>query len=710
MKKVPVHLQLNQNECGLCCCNMILNYHGSRENIFRLREEFETGRDGLNILDLKKVFINRGFNSKIYKANLAGLTNVELPCILFWDYRHFVVLEKISKKSFYIIDPYSGRKKYNSKEFSHHFSDYVLTVSPTNNIIVKKDSKVNPWKPVFKLVKLKKLNILFLVLLTVLSLLSTLFLPFATQKIIDYTVNNKDISDIYNIFSILMLICFLFLIISIFKGLLTVSLNVFINRELISDTFFTLLNIPYKFFSLRSPGDLLYRINSLNAIKELISNSVIPGFINIGLMIIIFIYLYAKSSMIFLVTIFLIFLNLLILFSSRKYLKLLIDDEIAEQSKNQSIITEILNSILFIKISALESDFFKRWKTSFNKALNKFSKRSIVQEVINTLTQTLQIICPCIILIVGVVLYKKEDLSLGEVVAIQSIVTILFSQTSSIFSAYTQTLMTTSYLNRVLDITETYKYTNTSLYEDNKKKIHITGSLSLENVTFSYSNMKEKSIKNVNLHLNIGEKIAIVGKSGSGKSTLAKIIVGLFKIDSGRVLIDNENIENIDQKNLHSQISIVPQDTVLFNKNIIENITVGNEPHDINDIKRAAKIAEIHEEIEKMPMGYFTNISDMGMNLSGGQRQRIAIARAILKMPKILILDEATSSLDQENERLILSNLQDIGCSIIMVSHRLSTVKDAEYIYVMKDGSITEEGNHQSLIQQDGYYKKMYIK
>jgi len=238
--------------------------------------------------------------------------------------------------------------------------------------------------------------------------------------------------------------------------------------------------------------------------------------------------------------------------------------------------------------------------------------------------------------------------------------------------------------------------------------LDITGKIRMENVCFSYTKHSQEVLYNINLNIESGQKVAIVGPSGSGKSTLSKILIGLYTPTKGNIFYDDVSIDSLDKAHLRKQLGIVPQDISLLNKSIFENIKMNKENIDIDDVKKAAKVANINEEIEAMPMNYHTLISDMGTNLSGGQRQRIALARAIISNPKVILLDEATSSLDALNEANVSNYFRYNGCTRIVISHRLSTIIDSDMIYVMMDGRIAEQGNHNSLIAKKGFYYKLY--
>ena len=290
----------------------------------------------------------------------------------------------------------------------------------------------------------------------------------------------------------------------------------------------------------------------------------------------------------------------------------------------------------------------------------------------------------------------------GKLFSIYSLSTILFGKVNSIFNTFVSFYNSKPYLSRVLEIIE----------QDEEKlgyMIHeLEGNIRFEDVTFSYTKDSKVILNSLNLTIKKGEKVAIVGGSGSGKSTLSKLLVGLYEPNCGSIYYDNIDFRILNKKMVRQQIGIVPQDMTLFNKTIKENI-VGDMNIDDSQIMEACKLVNIHDEIKKMPMGYQTLVSEMGMNLSGGQRQRLILARALVKKPKIILLDEATSYLDNLNEKSIMDNLKKRGITTIIIAHRLSTIIDSDKIFVLEDGCILEEGNHKELmLNSKGLYIRQY--
>ena len=312
---------------------------------------------------------------------------------------------------------------------------------------------------------------------------------------------------------------------------------------------------------------------------------------------------------------------------------------------------------------------------------------------------------PIAILLIGVQQCYMGNISLGDVVAFQSLSSMLFSSETSIFCAYSQYVLAATYLNRVNDIwceAEEKSYAQ-------QLELELKGEVTVENLSFSYTKDSQEVLHNISLEISPGERVAFVGKSGSGKSTIGKVISGLYATESGKIYFDGVDMTEIKRSSLCRQIGVVPQDVYLLNRSIRENIILNNDNISDEEIVEVCKSVQIYEEIMSMPMKFQTIVSEMGLNLSGGQRQRIALARALISKPKLVILDEATSALDSVNEKRITEYLRKEGGTQIIIAHRLSTVVDADMIYVMKDGEICEKGTHEQLMSLKNEYYNLYL-
>jgi len=354
---------------------------------------------------------------------------------------------------------------------------------------------------------------------------------------------------------------------------------------------------------------------------------------------------------------------------------------------------------------ALETNFFNLWSNKLDKYLSCFLAQEKRNNLIKFIFSLLQNLSPIIILYLSFSSMIQNLMSLGEVFAIYSLSSNLFLVVNSFSSSLIKYQNCKLLLERLNDITSSHCEKNTN----NLIKHNMNGNIEFKHVYFSYSKGSKCVIEDVNFKIKSGSKIGIVGTSGAGKSTLAKLLVGLYEPVSGDILFDNVNIKHINKKYLRKQMGIIPQDATLFNKSIYDNITVNAEHASLDDVKKVCRLAQISKEIESIPMGYNTPISECGQNLSGGQRQRIVLARALINKPKLLIFDEATSSLDNISEKKISTLLKRSGCTRIIIAHRLSTILDSDIIFVMENGKIISKGTHQELIKKCKLYQKLYF-
>lgn len=705
MKKISLIRQVTETECGLCCCAMILRAYGSRESIKELQDCMDVGRDGLSISAMKQLFDDRGVNAKSYRVeDVEELRKIKQPFIAFVEHKHYVIVEKITNDSVVLIDPADGIRKIEKDEFKVQFSNVIMVTELTDSFkpVVKK--LYNPWKNVFRYIFEKKGLIIQILICMLVSYGLNLLIPTVIEKIVNRTATEVN-SDFLSLFiGVLVGIMGGYFMIANLRILRFVVLNVFLSRKLEADTFKHLLLLPYKFFETRSNGDLLYRLQCTTGVRDLISGQLLEGIVNVGSVITIVGFMFFKSVTLSVFTIIIFSIIIIVILCLQPKMTQAINGEIYEQSKSQAAQIESIYTILPVKISGMEKKIYKKWEKQYEHLLSAYKNRILVSGFFNVITGLLQTFSPIFVLCLGIWLFYRNSITFGEVIAFQSLSGTFFGLGVTLVNAYPRLLIASQTLERVSDIW--YADEDEVNPDGVKKKLY--GEVELKNVSFSYTKKSKSVLQNMTIHINAGEKVAIVGESGSGKSSLSKLLVGLYKPTEGSVLYDGLELEAYDRDCICGQVGIVPQDAVLFNNTIFENIILGNTEYGLEEVKEVAKIACIHDEIESMPMGYQTLVSEMGMNLSGGQRQRILLARALLHKPKILVLDEATSSLDNVNERIISEYLSKMGCTRIIIAHRLSTIVDADRIFVIKDGLLVEQGKHNELMESKGEYYKLY--
>ncbi len=707
MKKVPYVGQLTQTECGLCSCAMILGYYGRHIKVSDLRVKYEIGRDGLKLSELSSILKENGMETHVYKAKFSQLKNDKCPMIAFWENKHFLVIESITEKGVCVVDSAIGRVKMSLAEAEEKFSGFIMTATPTESF-EKIAKPKNVW---FNYTYLLFNNVGLFLKVLALSLLSygfTLLTPIFIQKVIDSVISGKssfvNSASYFKVFGALAGAVLLYCLVVFLTGQKTLDYSRYIDNSINKNLFSRLLQLPSKFFEIRSSGDILFRVQSLGIIRDMFSQKIVKFIMNIGAIAVLLGYIAYLSKVLALFCVGYFILSGFAIIYTRKKILETNQAEIVEMSKLQGTQTEMIYSISDIKMTATEDSVYNKWEKQYQTANDKHYATQKYQNIHTTFINMINTLGPILLFAVGIILYNSGLMSIGSVIAVYSASTTYMSLCVSTFTSIDDFLLSSQYIDRVREITEE----PIEKVPDNPQLADCGNDIELNNVSFSYTNHSPKVIDNVSMKIKSGQKVAIVGPSGSGKTTLGKLILGLYKATGGEVIYDGINSDEIDQKAFRRHIGVVPQDMVLMNKSIKDNIALERDYVTDEMIQEAAEFACIKDEIESMPMKYNTIISDMGTNISGGQKQRIALARALISKPKLLFLDEATSSLDAMNEHIISSYVHGCGCTQVVIAHRISTIKDADVIYVMKDGKIAEYGNHEELLSKNGIYSNLY--
>ena len=668
-RRVPFIEQHQKTECGLCCVAMVSSYFDHEISVKDLRNIQETGRDGTNFGNLIDILENIGFSIKSFrypKEQIENFSKILTPAIALWQSKHFVVIEKVNEKFVWVVDPELGRIRYSLEEFSEGFSEYLISIVDSSQVSRRK-SKEN-FQVVYKQLLKTWPYFIPLLFLTLGSYGVNFIFPLWMQQILNEVSKGVFIKQFDLLLRFLVFVSIYFIIMlcqRYFAIILTSAIDERLNNNVISNLF----KLPYKFFSTRSSGDLIYSINGLSRIRQLFTNQFILGILDIGFAICILIYFARFNYIISLLAVLLFFLNLFILFLTRQSLEQRNKSFIISQNDLQNKQIEMVYSMMGIKMEGFEDQTYKQWKSLFDKNIYRYKCSEIFSGFVNSLFTIITFISPFILLFVA--LQSNSSVGIGSVFALYSLSTLLFSKTNNIFETVVSFYNSKTFLARIVEILEE------DMEENGELKFDLKGDIELRNVSFSYT--KD-----------------------------SKLLIGLYPASSGEILFDNIDYDKFEKKYLRQQIGIVPQDMTLFNKTILENI-IGDNIISQEEVEEICKLLNIHDEIQNMPMGYHTLVSEMGLNLSGGQRQRIILARALVKKPRIMLLDEATSYLDNVNEKQIMRKFKEQNITIILIAHRLSTIIDSDQIFVMDNGKISERGTHRELLNnRDGLYSQLY--
>lgn len=716
-KRIKPVIQYDSMDCGPACLSMIARYYGKIISLHSLREKSLINRQGVSLLGLSDAAESIGFRTTAVRIGFDDLKKIQLPCIIHWDQNHFVVLDKIKSKKgidyIYVCDPASGLVIYTKQEFEQGWISSVndnintgiaLILQPTIDLFNYEEEKKERKDFGFIISYLKSYRVLIKQLFYGLlagSLIQTI-LPFLTQSIVDQGISNNDLS-----FITLILIAQLFLIISsscavFLRGWIILHLGTRINVSLISDFLSKLMKLPMGYFDSKQTGDLLQRINDHERIEDFLTNSGLNTAFSMLNIIFFGIILLIYNKIIF--AIFIIG-SLLYIFWIKIFMKQRKDLDFkffSKQSKNQGKLVELITGMQEVKLHGCETS--KRWEweniqaSIFKIRIKGLAIRQYQDSGAVLINQSKNILITA--LSAGAVL--KGEMTLGMMLSVQFIIGQLNAPVEQLVSFFRSLQDAKLSLNRLSEI-------HNQKGEDEKEDLIIVNDIGreikVENLNFSYDGYNQ-ILDNINLEIPKGKITAIVGMSGSGKTTIIKLLLGYYNNYKGRIIINNENFNRFNMKSWRSICGTVMQEGMLFSDTIASNIAPGEEVIDRKKLQEAARIANIHEFILSLPLAYNTKIGQEGISISQGQKQRILIARAVYKNPDIIFLDEATNALDSNNEKEIMERLDTFFCgrTVIVVAHRLSTVRKADQIIVIDKGRIIETGKHDELVLKQGAY------
>lgn len=703
-KKLQTTLQIAQTECGLCCTRTILDHFNYQISITELRKIEEPGRDGLNFKQIKNLLQNYHIDSNIYKVNdIKGLSTISFPIIAFWKGYHFVCVESLSGNGAIIMDPSIGRLKISLEEFKKDFYNYILIPHKGKKFTPKKKGILSKWKKnyIWPPHLINTYARVFIVSLALVAI--TIMLPLVTQYLIDNGFSTK--TSFVKIIMGSILATLFFIVLLYLKNELSIKIIYSFNWNLISKAFTRLLMLPIKYFTVRAPGEISYRLNSLKQIQSVLGNDLVQSCINFISSLLLIIYIFHVSITLGFFVLILLFFTTTFLVFTHSYLNTATDRELHESSKAQNTQLDAFVSINSVKLGGYIKEYLNDWKDNFKHMMDAMTSRIRIQDgIISSVILGIQIFGPLTILIISLQLVNLHIVSLGQALAVETITSLIFSYSTSIFNTFINFSVATKYLELADDI---FEYTPEKINKDSKLKVS-GNRISLKDISFKYSDNEKNIISNINFDILPGETIAIVGLSGSGKTTLGKVISSLFEPNGGKIFFENHEYKEYNLEKLRSVIGYIPQESHLHNRTILQNFKLNSKDSDekIIEFCRSLKFLDF---IDDLPMGYTTVVSEMGGNLSGGQRQRIQIAKSLLQKPKLLIMDEATSSLDNISQMQVYKALTIINCSKVIIAHRLETVLNANKILVLsQSGKQVQFGTHKELIKQKGIYNDLY--
>lgn len=721
VNKFPCDRQMDIMDCGPACLKMIAKHYGKYYSLQYLRDKCGISKEGVSMLDLSHAAESIGLRSLSLKSNITELIEkIPLPVIVHWNDSHFVVVYKTNVRSnnLYVSDPAKGHIRYSKEEFSKNWitkdgddTGILMAIEPQADFYqrqgeerIERKKTIENFLSYFRPYR-KSFSNLFVVMLIVTALQG--LLPFISKAVIDVGIQTRDIDFIHIVLLANICIYVSILLSNMARDWILLHITARVNVALISDYLIKLMLLPITFFENKITGDILQRAQDHERIRTFImSNSINMIFSSLTFLVFGVILLFYNT------TIFYIFLTgstvyvLWVLGFMRLRKKL--DWEYFELvSKNQSYWVETINSIQDIKINNYEKP--KRWKwENIQARLYKVNVRSMnINNIQNMGAQFIDNVKNLAITFYCAVAVIRGDMTFGVMISTQFMIGMLNGPVVQ----FIQFLLSFQYakisflrLNEIHQLKDEHEDVGANPIDMPENK-----NLVLSNVSFQYTSRSPLVLKGISLKIPEGKVTAIVGDSGSGKSTLLKLVLRLYKPSYGEILIGSMNVNNISLKQWRDKCGAVMQDGKIFNDTILNNVVLDDEKIDYVKLKKALNTANIASEIEKLPLGYQTMMGEQGRGLSGGQKQRILIARALYKDPDYLFFDEATNSLDTLNEQKIVAALDNVfkEKTVVVVAHRLSTIRKADQIVVMQDGHISEIGNHDKLMQRKGRYYQL---
>ena len=707
--KVPVVMQMEALECGAASLTMILAYYGKWLPLEQVRADCGVSRDGSNAKNVLRAARSYGLSAKGYRFEPEDLkTYGKFPCIIHWNFNHFVVLNGFKGDKAVLNDPAKGCYSVSMETFDKSFTGICLMFEPTKSF--EPDGKPRSvWAFAMERLKGAGTAVAFTVIVTVISSLLSLIQPAFSRIFLDRFLTGVNPDWTGPFLWALSALAAVQILLAFIRSVYSARIHAKIAAVGSTSYLWKVLRLPMEFFSQRMAGDIQHRMGSNASIAENLVNTLSPLVIQAAMMVFYLVVMVRYSVMLTLVGVFSIVINLFVSrYISRKRVNLT-RVQMRDAGKLSGTTVAGIEMIETIKASGAENGFFEKWsgyQASVNAQKVEFSRLNrrigLIPQLVSTLTDTA-------VLVLGVWLVLEGQFTVGMVMAFQGFLNAFSAPATQLISAGQTIQELRTDMERIEDV---MRYPDDAVCDDTPLNEDVqydklTGAIEMKNVTFGYSRLAEPLIRDFSMTLKQGSRVAFVGASGCGKSTLAKLISGLYQPWSGEILFDGKPQTAIDRSVFTGSLAVVDQDIILFEDTITNNIKMWDSSIEDFEMILAARDAQIHSDIMQRDGGYNYKLTEGGKDLSGGQRQRLEIARVLAQDPTIIILDEATSALDAKTEYDVVKSIKDRGITCIVVAHRLSTIRDCEEIIVLDRGVVVERGTHEELYARNGFYTKL---
>lgn len=705
--------QHDYKDCGCACLATICKTYGLKYPISKIREIAGTDKEGTSALGIVQASEKLGLSAKAVKANKPEdiFSEIPLPAVahvvINKTMQHYVVIHKISQKEIIVGDPGKGIVKYSPYEFFNMWTGILIIITPTSSFN-KGNEVTGVFTRFFDLLKPQK-ALLFNIFLT--SILVTAFGiigSFYFKFLLDDIVPNN-LKESLLVFSIGFILLAVFKVLTeAFRTQLLIHLGQKLDIPLMLGYYDHVINLPMNFFGTREIGEVISRFNDASKIRQAISGVALTMMIDVFMVLIGGFILYYQSPLLFGITIVPLVLYGIIVFVFKSNIEKVNRETMEGNAKLTSYLVESLNGIETIKAFNAEREVNLETEKRFIKFIKAVFKNEYINNIQSSLKGLVKGVFAIVILWIGTIQVLNGKISFGELLTFNALLAYFLSPIENIINLQ-PTLQTAvvagERLSEILDL-------SLEKAEDEHKKINpssLNGKIEFKNVDFRYGTRK-LILKNINMTINKSERVALVGESGSGKTTIAKLLLNFYQCEKGEIIVNGYNLLDVNIEAIRDKIAYISQETFLFNGTILENLMLGNPYLTYEEIIEACKKAQIHDFINSLPLRYNTLVEENGSNFSGGQKQRLSIARAILRKPEILIMDEATSNLDSITEKAIEKTIYEFseGMITIIIAHRLSTIMRCDNIFILENGEIKEQGTHKELLDIQGRYYELW--
>lgn len=700
-KRVSYTPQMEVTECGAASLTMVLAYHGHHASLPEVRQACGVSRDGANALAIVRAARGYGLDAKGAKPTMEQLTQLPLPAILHWDFNHFVVLERLTKTKAFLVDPACGRKTMPLEEVSRHFTGVALIFAPTEAF--QRKPKTYPSLAKYREIFRESLPSLSQVLLASLALqMVGLVFPVANQILLDRVIGPKQDAWLWGLAFGLGVATLAKALMTLIRSYVVQGLQNVLDFTLMGRFLDHMLHLPLGFFLQREAGDLVQRVQSNATIRNLLGSqsisALLDGFLLLGYAGLMLAY---NLKLAFVVLAFgAVRVGLLLGLKERN--QQIMASELAAAGREGGALVEAMTGLETTKASGAESRMVQRWAHRMTQRVNAGLERRRLAIGAGQAMTLLQGSTAAAVFLVGGHEVLAQRMTMGVFASFLVLQNLFMGPLGSLLEAVTQLQYLGNHLRRLDDVLETDREPSGAVDPGRLK-----GAIELQDVSFSYTPGAPPVLQNVSLSIRPGEKVAIVGPSGAGKSTLARLLLGMHLPSNGTIRFDGRDLRELDLQKLRNQMGVVLQETFLFDDTVRANLSLNDEHIPMERLRWAARMACVDGVIENLPEGFQNRVGENGCLLSGGERQRLNLARALAHDPAVLLLDEATSSLDLETEAKLHANLASLGCTRIVIAHRMATVRDADRILVMHGGQIVQEGTFEALEAQEGVFRML---